>query len=107
LKLENDTLKERDVSFRWRVSERVEYDNKGLVIRTYRPYFSVRHRYVNDESLRKSGLCDQQYHDPLGRLLRVVNAQGDERRYTYHPWYSTIEDENDTQPDTTTQGGAQ
>jgi len=107
LKLENDTLQERDVSFRWRVSERVEYDNKGLVIRTYRPYFSTRHRYVNDESLRKSGLCDQQFHDPQGRLLRVVNANGDERRHTYHPWYSTIEDENDTQPDTTTQGGAQ
>lgn len=107
LKLENDTVQEREVNFRWRVSERIEYDNKGLVIRTYRPYFSGRHRYVKDDALRKSGLCDKHFYDPMGRLLRVINAKGDERRYAYHPWYSTTEDENDTQPDTVTQGGVQ
>ncbi|KDD68058.1 toxin [Pseudomonas mandelii PD30] len=106
----NDKPQEREVNLRWRVSERIEYDNKGLVIRTYRPYFSDRHRYINDESLRQSGLCDQHFHDPLGRLTRVINANGDERRYTYHPWYSITEDENDTRPDTpsddsTTHGG--
>ncbi|CAI8999568.1 Insecticide toxin TcdB-like protein [Pseudomonas sp. IT-P2] len=94
-----------ETSHRWRVSERTEYDSKGLVIRAYRPYFSDRHRYINDESLRQSGLCDQHFHDPLGRSVRVINAKGDERRYTYHPWYSITEDENDTQPEQASQTG--
>ena len=105
LKWVNDKPQEHEVSLRWRVSERTEYNNKGLVTRTYRPCFSDRYRYINDESLRTSGLCDQYFHDPLGRLVRVINAKGDERRYTFHPWYSITEDENDTQPDTPASGG--
>ncbi|MFJ7284869.1 SpvB/TcaC N-terminal domain-containing protein [Pseudomonas sp. NPDC099000] len=107
LKWADDKPQEHQVNLRWRVSERIEYDNKGLVARTYRPYFSDRHRYINDESLRKSGLCDQYFHDPLGRLIRVINAKGDERRHAWHPWYSITEDENDTQPDLPAQEGAQ
>ncbi|MHC8390094.1 SpvB/TcaC N-terminal domain-containing protein [Pseudomonas sp. MDT2-39-1] len=103
----NGNPQEHEVSLRWRVSERIEYDNKGLVTRKYRPYFSDRHRYINDESLRTSGLCDRYFHDPMGRLIRVINAKGDERRHTWHPWYSITEDENDTQPELPAQGGAQ
>jgi YD repeat-containing protein len=101
----NDKPQEHEVNVRWRVSERTEY-NKGLVTRKYRPYFSDRYRYINDESLRISGLFDRFFHDPMGRLIRVINAKGDERRHTLHPWYSITEDENDTQPELPTQGGA-
>lgn len=107
LKWVDDKPQEHEVDLRWRVSERTEYNNQGLVTRTYRPYFSDRHRYINDESLRQSGLCDQYFHDPLGRLIRVINAKGDERHHTWHPWYSITADENDTQPDPPAQGGAQ
>ncbi|EJM22019.1 virulence plasmid B protein [Pseudomonas sp. GM18] len=96
LELTDGVPRMQKVDPRWCVSERMEYDNKGQVIRMYRPYFSDRHRYINDQSLRQSGLCDQQFHDPLGRLHRVINAKGDESRYTCHPWYSIAEDENDT-----------
>ncbi len=85
-----------DASDRWRVSERVEYNNKGLPVRVYRPYFAERWRYVNDASLRLSGYNDQQFYDPLGREVRVLTAKGYLRRQTYHPWYSINEDENDT-----------
>jgi hypothetical protein len=101
----NDKPQEHEVSLRWRVSERNEYNNKGLVTHTYRPFFSDRYHYINDVSLRRSGLCDQYFHDPMGRLIRVINAKGDERRHTFHPWYSITEDENDTQPDTPASGG--
>ncbi|WP_164704048.1 hypothetical protein, partial [Pseudomonas viridiflava] len=37
---------------RWRISERVEYNNKGLAVRVYRPYFANSHLYVNDASIR-------------------------------------------------------
>ena len=82
---------------RWRVSERVEYNNKGLTVRTYRPYFADHYRYINDASFRQHGYYDQQFYDPLGRPTRSVLAkEGYMRRHTYLPWYSIYEDENDT-----------
>ena len=87
------------VDARWRVSAPVEYDNKGRVIRLYRPWFSDDYRYSHDAIKRTSGFCDQQFYDPAGRLIRVINASGDERRYAYHPWYTLSEDENDTHAD--------
>lgn len=85
---------------RWRISGRVEYNNKGLAIRTYRPYFADVHRYINDESFRQFGHCDLQFYDALGRPTYTRLAkQGDLsylRRQTRHPWYAVNEDENDT-----------
>lgn len=82
---------------RWRVSERVEYNNKGLTVRTYRPYFADQYRYINDVSFRQHGYYDQQFYDPLGRPTHTVLAkEGYLRRHTFLPWYSIYEDENDT-----------
>ena len=82
---------------RWRVSERVEYNNKGQPVRIYRPYFADHHRYINDVSFRQHGYSDRQFYDPLGRPTRTVLAKEDYlRRHTYWPWYSIYEDENDT-----------
>ncbi len=87
---------EQPTQTRWRISERVEYNNKGLPQRQYRPFFANTHRYVNDQSLRKLGLFDQLFYDAPGRPTRLVNAKGDFSRETYHPWYHTSEDFNDT-----------
>ncbi|GFM78256.1 toxin [Pseudomonas cichorii] len=81
---------------RWRISERVEYNNKGLAVRVYRPYFANRHVYVKDESLREHGYFDRQFYDPLGRPTITLTAKGWMRRQTYRTWYSISEDENDT-----------
>jgi len=81
---------------RWRISERVEYNNKGLAVRQFRPFFANTHRYVNDASLREHGYFDQLFHDPLGRPVKLINAKGHFSRETYHPWYHTSEDFNDT-----------
>ena len=80
---------------RWRVSERVEYNNKGLAIRVYRPYFANHHRYINDESFRLFGYSDQQFYDPAGRPTKTITASGYWRRQTYLTWYTISEDEND------------
>ncbi|WP_207283545.1 SpvB/TcaC N-terminal domain-containing protein [Pseudomonas sp. FW300-N2F2] len=92
--------KEQIAELRWRVSERVEYNSKGLAIRIYRPYFADQHRYINDAALRPFGHCDQQFYDALGRPTRTRLAKRDGlsymRRHTRHPWYSVDEDENDT-----------
>ncbi|AEV62412.1 SpvB/TcaC N-terminal domain-containing protein [Pseudomonas ogarae] len=86
---------------RWRVSERVEYNNKGLAVRVYRPYFADGHRYINDESFRRFGYCDQQFYDPLGRPTLTVTAMGYWRRQRYLGWYEIGEDENDTLEEST------
>ena len=81
---------------RWRVSSRVEYNNQGLAIRNYRPYFANHHRYINDASLRLSAYSDQVFYDALGRPTHTLNARGDLSRHTYCTWYTISEDENDT-----------
>jgi hypothetical protein len=81
---------------RWRISERVEYNNKGLPTRQYRPFFANRHCYVNDRSLHKLGLYDETFYDPLGRVVKVLNAKGYFSRETHHPWYRASYDFNDT-----------
>ena len=82
-------------SARWRISGRVEY-NRAMVARTWRPYFADRPGYIKDEALRTLSPSDQHFHDPLGRPVRVLNANGDTRRQTYWAWYTVSEDENDT-----------
>lgn len=98
LELDPETGKplERHADPRWRVSERVEYNNKGLAVRVYRAYFANAWRYINDQSFRQFGHHDQQFYDPLGRLVKVISAKGYESRETFHPWYHTSEDFNDT-----------
>jgi hypothetical protein len=81
---------------RWRVSERVEYNDKGLATRVYRPYFLNDYRYANDKDLRKEAYHDQQYYDPLGRPTEIWTAAGWLRRVRYLTWYTINEDENDT-----------
>ena len=81
---------------RWRVSERVEYNHKGLPVRVYRPYFADQYRYIDDVSFREFGYSDQQFYDPLGRPTQTLTAKGHLRRQRYFAWYSVNEDENDT-----------
>lgn len=96
LSVENDKLLEKEVEQRWAVSGRVEYNNKGLPVRKYQPYFIDTYRYIQGASLRQYAFYDSAFYDALGRELKLVNAAGFFQRYTYHPWYLSHEDENDT-----------
>ncbi|MBN6713137.1 toxin [Pseudomonas capsici] len=96
LELENGKPKIVHASPRWRVSERVEYNNKGLAVRIYRPYFANSHVYIKDERLREHGHYDRQFYDALGRPTITLTAKGWMRRQTYRTWYTISEDENDT-----------
>lgn len=82
---------------RWAVSGRVEYDNKGLPVRQYQPWFIDSWQYVKDDALRSQGYADRHYYDAQGREVRVETANGYQRRSSYYPWFTVTEDENDTQ----------
>jgi len=98
--------KEAQAERRWRVSERVEYNNKGEKVRIYRPYFANVYRYINDASIRESWYHDQQFYDAAGRPTHTVLAkkmlQGNppeekplRREQRYRCWYTIAFDEND------------
>ncbi len=97
---------EAEVPRRWRVSEPVEYNNKGETVRIYRPYFADQPRYINDRSMREHAFHDQQFYDAAGRPTETVLAkkmlQGNPpqmkplRRETwYWIWCNVAFDEND------------
>ncbi|KVK96227.1 SpvB/TcaC N-terminal domain-containing protein [Burkholderia ubonensis] len=81
---------------RWAVSGKVEYDNKGQPIRSYQPYFINDWRYVADTAMRSCGYADTHFYDATGREIQVVTAKGYLRRTGYYPWFTVVEDENDT-----------
>lgn len=94
--IENGQFLEVFADPRWRISERVEYNNKGLPVRQFRPFFANTHGYVDDQSLHQLGYFDQLFYDVLGRAIKLINAKGYFSRETYHPWYHISEDFNDT-----------
>ncbi|WP_371356099.1 SpvB/TcaC N-terminal domain-containing protein [Pseudomonas chlororaphis] len=83
-------------NWRWVVSGRVDYNNKGLPVRRYQPYFVDQPRYVNDTSIQQWGYADTYYYDPLGRETKVVTALGYLQRQSYYSWFTVQEDLNDT-----------
>ncbi|MHA1066848.1 SpvB/TcaC N-terminal domain-containing protein [Enterobacter ludwigii] len=84
---------------RWVVTGRVEYDNKGQVVRVWQPYFLNSWHYVTDSALRTQGYSDTLYYDATGRPSQTVTAKGHLRRVQYYPWFTVEEDENDTLPE--------
>ena len=89
-------LIERFTSTRWAVTGKTEYNNKGLAVRTYQPYFLNDWRYVSDTSSRSDLYADTVYYDPLGRSSQVLTAKSYLRRTQIFPWFTVEEDENDT-----------
>ncbi|PHM44333.1 SpvB/TcaC N-terminal domain-containing protein [Xenorhabdus szentirmaii] len=89
-----------ETTFRWAVSGRAEYDNKGQVIRTYQPYFLDSWKYVSDDSARQDLYADTHYYDPIGREYQVITAKGWLRRTLFTPWFVVSEDENNTLAET-------
>ncbi|CNF36018.1 SpvB/TcaC N-terminal domain-containing protein [Yersinia kristensenii] len=82
--------------FRWAVTGRTEYDNKGQPVRTYQPYFLNDWRYVSDDSARQDLFADTHYYDSVGRVYQVTTAKGWLIRTLITPWFMVQEDENDT-----------
>jgi YD repeat-containing protein len=98
-------LQQRHHAERWRVSERIEYNSKGLPMREYRPYFAGSHRYVRDAAWQEFGYYDTHYYDPTGRLVQTLTASGHLRRQRHLAWYTISEDENDTAAETLLKNG--
>lgn len=87
------------------------YDNKGRVIEAFEPFFSAGFAY-SEPGEAQLGRRTTMLYDPLGRVVRAVNADGSERRVVHGvpertadpdvfaptPWEAYTYDENDLAP---------
>lgn len=83
-------------SFRWAVTGLTEYDNKGLPVRVYQPYYLNNWRWVRHSGPFPGDYADTHVYDPTSREILVFTAKGYLRRVSYYPWFTVCEDENDT-----------
>lgn len=81
---------------RWLASARVEYNNKGEPVRQFQPYFVAGWRYASDDNMREQGWYSCLWYDAAGRPVDTLDARWHWSHTTYHPWYVTSEDANDT-----------
>ncbi|PEX03839.1 toxin [Bacillus cereus] len=84
------------INTRWIISECVDYDGKGAVIRSFHPIYHNDWHYVSNKSIDSSMYATNYYYDALSRQIRTVNAKGNEQRTAFYPWFTVNEDENDT-----------
>ncbi len=94
--IDNQQPKLANSNNRWLTSGRVILNNKGLPVRQYEPYYLNTSEFVDHDALNHFGVSSTQYHDTLGRIVKVVSAKGFETRSHYQPWYLQEFDQNDT-----------
>ncbi|WP_272948265.1 toxin TcdB middle/C-terminal domain-containing protein, partial [Trabulsiella odontotermitis] len=93
---------EAETDYRWAVSGKTEYDNKGQPVRQWQPYFLNSWKFVSNDAARTGLYADTLYYDPTGREWLTETAKGGLRRTRYTPWFIVNEDENDTSGDNVT-----
>lgn len=86
-------------AFRWAVTGRTEYNNKGQPRRKYQPFFLDTWKYVSNDSARLDLYADTHIYDPSGRECQVITSKNWQRRTLFTPWCVISEDENDTKGD--------
>ena len=92
----NGIPQEKATTSRWAVTGLTEYDNKGLPVRTYQPYFLNDWRWVRRIGPLPGEYADSHVYDPPGREIQVFTASGHMRMIRHYPWFTVSEDENDT-----------
>jgi RHS repeat-associated protein len=81
---------------RWIGSGRTVFNNKGLPVKQYEPFFSATAAYETEEALVTSGVTPVLHYDPLGRVIRTDFPDGTLSRVVFDPWQQSSWDANDT-----------
>ncbi|WP_344928308.1 toxin TcdB middle/N-terminal domain-containing protein, partial [Streptosporangium carneum] len=78
---------------RWVGTGWTVYNNKGLPVRRYEPFFSATHRF---EFARESGVSSVVFYDPVGRAVATLHPDGGYDKVLFDPWRLVTWDVNDT-----------
>jgi RHS repeat-associated protein len=84
---------------RWVGSGRTVYNNKGLPVEQYEPYFSANADYETADALVKHDVPTVVRYDPLGRAIRTDRPDGAYTKVEFTPWHHLTYDANDTVAD--------
>ena len=96
LQAEPGPIPERDIpeaNPRWIGDGWTIYNNAGLPVRTYEPFFSPTHRF---EFTAISGVASTNLYDPLGRAVAILNPNHTFQKTVIDPWRQQDWDVNDT-----------
>ena len=75
------------------VSGQTVYDNRGLPITKYLPYFTSNNLNTMD-SINTTVPSSQVIYDPMGRIVTKTNPDGTYSSVKYNQWVTTTTDEN-------------
>jgi hypothetical protein len=84
---------------RWRVSGRSIFNNKGVPVKVYLPYFSNLPRYERQRDVTDAGLLPPPtvvHYDAVGRATRIDTPKGFFSSVVYRAWSRWQYDEADT-----------
>ncbi|PNP61027.1 hypothetical protein FNYG_14241 [Fusarium nygamai] len=78
---------------RWITTGWTAYNNKGMAVRLYEPFFSTTHEYERDNKL---GVSPITFFDPKGRAVGVLSPDHTWSKAIFDPWSGEAWDKNDT-----------
>jgi RHS repeat-associated protein len=81
---------------RWIGNGRTVFNNAGLPIKSYEPYFSTTPDFENEPALVNIGESPIRYYDAVGRNYLTHDPDGTITRTEFSPWKTTIFDAGDT-----------
>jgi RHS repeat-associated protein len=81
------------VSARWVGTGWTIFNNKGLVVRQYEPFFSATHQYEFGVTVGVSPIL---FYDPLGRVVATLHPDHSYAKVLFGPWQQISWDLNDT-----------
>lgn len=83
----------------WIVNGRTVYNNKGLPVEQYLPYYSATPYYEDRTPIYEQGIVpppEVTRYDPLGRIVRIDTPKGFFSKREYTSWVLRMFDEDDT-----------
>ena len=84
---------EPTATHRWIATGWTVFNNKGLPVQHYEPFFDASLDFVYD---RKEGVSQFIFYDPVGRVIAVLNPNNTWRKSVIGAWCIKEYDENDT-----------
>ncbi|MEA2346154.1 MAG: hypothetical protein QOF63_4323, partial [Thermoanaerobaculia bacterium] len=80
---------------RWVGTGRTIYNNKGLPVKKYEPFFSSIHGFESEPEMAQTGVTPVIHYDPLQRAIRTDLPDGTFTTLDFNPWRLVTADVND------------
>lgn len=90
---------EGDTDIRWIDNGKAIYNNKGVVVMQYEPYFTDNPAFDDAEYAATHGVSPRMHYDPLGRVVRIDMPDGTFTKTEWDSWKQVMYDANDTVTD--------